>query len=210
MESNQGSNSVLFALGELRDIEDDRVRTQEEREVELEAERQRLQREREEMELQREEQRRFELELAERRASIEAQMKLEERRIALELERIPTPTLDTPSRPKWPWLMSVAVLALAGMQFLMWQMQRGLDRSIDDIRIAQEKMSWPRFIDERAPDPVPTLTTTPTVAPTPKPELEPNRVRPVKRGATPPKISDDRSKGIDCGNTEDPLGCMPR
>lgn len=207
MESNQGSNSVLFALGELRDIEDDRVRTQEEREAELAAERKRLQLEREEMDRQREEQRRFELELAERRASIEAQMKLEERRIALELERIPTPTLDTPSRPKWPWVMSVGVLALAGMQFLVWQTQKGLDRSIAEVRSEQANSTKPRYICAN-PDPEPPPTHPTSVAATPK--LEPKPTRAAKRSHRPRKPDAKPDDIPDCDNTEDPLGCMPR
>jgi len=207
MESNQGSTSVLFALGELRDIEVDRVRTQEEREAELEAERMRLQLEREEVERQREEQRRFELELLERRASIEAQMKLEERRIALELERIPAPSLDALSRPKWPWLMSMAVLALAGMQFLMWQTQKGLDKSIAEVRGDLADKPPPVYFDERAPEPAPTPAPTParTVAPAPaaNPIPAPKRHPKLTVPTAPPEA-------IDCDNTKDPLGCLPK
>ena len=205
MESNQGSNSVLFALGELRDIEDDRLRTQEEREAELAAERKRLALEREEMDRQREEQRRFELELAERRASIEAQLKLEERRIALELERIPTPTLDAPARPKWPWLMSVGVLALAGMQFLMWQTQIGLDRSIAEVRNEQAKMTIPVIIAADEPEPTPPPAPAPTVVPT----VEPTRKKSTRTSNRPPKPPKPPDVIPHC-DPEDPLGCLPK
>ncbi len=221
-------SSVLFALGELRDIEHDRVRRAEAEAARVEAERRaeaqriakerdRLAAERAEMDRRREEQRQFELELAERRARIEAQMKLEEQRIAIEARTaLPADTSVRPSTSPWLWAaLTIVAIALAGMQWMQWQVQKDLDASLASLRSEIEK---PGFIPIEAPDePTPaaiadkvtdtaaatdTATATDT-APAAATATAPSTHRPPRK---PPRTVDE---GVTCDDVEDPLGCLP-
>jgi hypothetical protein len=141
--SDRSESSVMFALGELRDIEHDRVRRAEAEAERIARERERLEAERAEMDRRREEQRQFELELAERQARIDAQMKLEERRLALEARAAISETSVRPSTSPWIWTaLAVVAVALAGMQWMQWQVQQDLDASLDGLRAELDKSSF--------------------------------------------------------------------
>lgn len=137
-------NSVLFSLRELRQIEDDRVqqeeddarqRDEETRRAQEEAERraredaERARREAEDAERRkveeverraREEQLR--LEEAERRARVEAQMKLEEQRLKMEIEAKTQMAAGMAKKPAWLMpAMGALVLVIVGLGVFLWK-----------------------------------------------------------------------------------------
>jgi len=152
-------NSVLFSLKELRRIEDDRVKQEEvdERErvdteqrakedavrrAQEDEERRRreaedaVKRQREEEERRvREEQLR--LQEAERRARVEAEMKLEQSRIAMEIEakarakKLPWPLIGT--------IIGVLVLGLAGLGYFLMQSRREAEQRAKEIEVARKE-----------------------------------------------------------------------
>jgi hypothetical protein len=152
-------NSVLFSLKELRRIEDDRVKTEDDQEKQRredevraredaerrardEVERKRLEeedrirREQEERERQsREEQLR--LQEAERRARVEAEMKLEQSRIAMEIEakarakKLPWPLIGT--------IIGVLVVGSGGLGYFLWQKSKEADAKAKEIELAKQE-----------------------------------------------------------------------
>lgn len=156
-------NSVLFSLKELRRIEDDRVKQEEEeekrrREAEQRAKEEAIRRAQEEAERKRREEEerirqaqeeaerrareeQLRLQEAERRARVEAEMKLEQSRIAMEIEaaarakKLPWPLIGT--------IIGVLVLGVAALAYFGYQKSKKEEQM--QAQLAKERQEAERI-----------------------------------------------------------------
>lgn len=143
-------NSVQFSLAELRELHADRLATEKQAEEQrhLAAERERMEAERRRAAEARElDERRIaaeherqrliltaqhELELAKERARLDAQARVQEQKLALELKQVDAEILQAqavmPKKRAWVPLMVVAVLLLGVQGLLFWQLNQTAER----------------------------------------------------------------------------------
>jgi|GEM_PF-3685389 len=223
----QETESVVTVLGELKQMdaqraEEQRAAEERIRQARAAAEKARLEEkaQRERAERARAEKQRLEVEIAERRAAIEAHRQIEERRVAVETEVAALRERQT--RPARHWL-TVALLALvvAGQAVLLYsqsQRERELHELIEKYATeASARSDLPGVSPDLAPDPrvepvplAPDLAQPADAAPS---RVEPKKIRRPKgkRGSSGarPRPNSRPAVADDC-DPRDPLGCLPK